>query len=796
MSNFDIRLRQYTPGGPAGRVLPAMDISWTSPQSDIPTLSFKASETLVGTLPDLLEVAVEAWDGESWEEPDNGRFFVVKNSINDLDVDGLKSCTGVAMVSFILSNALLVNGDGKDREVKGSVGAFLVTALGEAQRRGVGGNFLGLSFAADKDSAGRAWNREAVIEQITFPDGEKLSAVLQILADQAFIEYSFRGRTLQVHNPGTGEDRSAGTGIVTVGSVSEELPVDTSLEDLATHIVVHGEEGASWTYPVEGAVQSLGRLEKSVEASGVTTEAQAALIAELMRAQGSRPRKQYTVTETVQAMASRPLADFNVGDWISARRPKGWERMRVVQLQVRKPASGLIEADIILADRLEDQITRLAKRNAALGARRAGNGKLGGDTTPSGYKPTPYLPTPGNGIGWGDGGWGDGGVANPPAEFTATDGFKGKGPEDSPAPTVWDGANTVFGFSEYMIDTLTYPAAKWATPAIDSRGYIQVWSGYLKDGHLVDYAYRGDLQLTSYVMQDLWHTSLTAVRPSSNKLSVDATTGVTVLDPYFVVSTEVKLDQSYPARGWFAEGWIYMPVELTVHWNVERGWSMFAINKQSTKFLRFKVTDLKTFGPLEGVAKAEVPNVYAKFATWGPHVAVSTSSPSGGNTAVYGGTFNPETHDVDEAGFSELPANADVSGRMVIVPSLDGKGGVSLVDLKGGELQLGDRIQPRTKETDWRKFSKKWSSYGSYSSFALVEGRAISASTGSPLLLNLIGTEGFTPNGRPVSEVNGTPNTATLTAYFEGRLYNLYGGDGNSFNDWSSAKVEPVQPNP
>lgn len=789
MSDFDIRLRQYTPAGDAGPVLPTMGIDWTNPRGDIPSLTFKASEAVTGALPDLLEVAVEVWGGDGWIEPYNGRFFVLKNSVDDLDGAGIKSCTGAAMMSFILSNALLINSDGEDREVTGSAGTFLRTAYDEAVARGIGKingkSFMAAGFAADKDSAGKAWSKDTILEQMSFGNGDKLSAILQILADQGILEYAFLGRILHVYNPGTGEDRSKGTGRVTVGSTSSELPVDTNLEDLGTHVVIRGDEGKSWTFPIPGAGTSMGRLEKGIDAGGVTSEAQAALLAELYQATGSAPRKQYTVTETAQAMTATPCAQFNPGDWVSARRPGGWERMRVTQLQVRKDNDGLIEVDVILADRLEDQATRIAKRNSALGARRGGNGSLGSGNSGGGYTAEPYMPTIGDGIGFGD-------QAPPTPAFTVTDVHRGVSEvRGVPVPSCFDGGNSVFGFKEQLATSIDYEMGQFVAPPITDRGAIELWSGYLHEGNLVDWNFRGQLSLDPRVMQDLWGGSSASIRPPAALLSVSPG-GARVMDEYFVSTTKVTI---YGNRQWFAEGWLYMPVTMTCTWRRASGRGMQ--DQHSARFIRMKVSDYLTVGPAEGVAGADLPGASGSVdvAAHGPQVAFrhAKAPHEGGSTVpayvIAAGTFDKNTGDVDKAGFTMLPVN-DEPGVMVIAPSLDGKGGMSLMGHHMGELQLGELIAPRTKETTWVPLTSAEADGREVRSFAHAHGRAISAGTDSGTMA-MLSVDGLTG-------ADGTPYYpsapwAAFCAYSGGRLYAFHGiTDG--FDTWGSAKVTPVDP--
>lgn len=692
MSSFDIRLRMYTPGGAAGPILPAEDIDWTTPQSDVPTLKFKAAEAAVGALPDLLEIAVETWDGEHWKEPRNGRFFVLKNDVDDLDTSGLKSCTGVAFTSFILSNALLLNTGGADRKVSGPAGAFILAALEEAQARGVGRlegtSFVTANFGPVADSRGRAWIRESIIDEISFPNGEKLTSILQILADQAFIEYDFAGRELRVLNPGTGEDLSEGTGRVTVGGASEELPVETSMEDLGTHIVVRGDEGASWTFPIGGAASNMGRLEKSVDASGVTTREQAAMIAELLQVTGAKPRKQYTVTETVQNMTARPLADFNVGDWISVRRPGGWERMRVTQLQVRKRKNELISVDVILADRLEDLATRIAKRNAALGARRAGNGRLNkGAGSNYNWDGTPPAPVPGA------------------VDVIASEHRKVSHEPLPVTPTACTAGGIAIGYSANTeVIHMQRPYASSPGHTAGDRGFIRVWTGQLSNGMIEDYALRGDYEITGEIMGSLF--AGTPAPPPV--LEYDEDVDAEVYKGFIASSTLLELQERLSVIG----DWIIIPATLRVNWV-----TLSQQNREThvhTRFLTIKVNGPDSLGELTPMAgHGKSPDVMADIVTGSIMAAGSgdlavLNIKHGSEQTIWTTRFDNETgaftHHEREADepivhWRRLETNAGYTGTYVLIgESLDGSG---LSVYSTGELHINDQLEKRETDTVW-----------------------------------------------------------------------------------------------
>lgn len=413
---LDMRLRQYVPAGAAGPVIPTQSMDWTAPLGDVATLNFTVSETFAGAIPDVCEFAVEIFDGNTWKEPRGGRFMNQRAAGDDLDQSGIKNFTTVSFVHWMMAKAEFQTATGEDQEFDTTAGAILRTMFDAAQGRGWG-KFINTTFTATTDSAGKAWNDTARVE-MSFRDGTVLSQALQTLADQGVLEYATEGRTLHVYNTGHGTDISGGSERSTVGSKVREMPVEVTNEDLLTNVTVRGDDNR-WNFPVQGGLTSLGRLEGSVQASGVTKQTQAVRFAELLQTTGKAPRTQYTLSEAAPTMDARPFINYDLGDWVSARRPGGWERMRVTEVQLHRDADAAITADITLVDRLTDLAARLAKRNAALGAKLAGNGYMTDRITPAAIKDIldgiggfpgmpgggmPVTPKPEYGSAWPDGG--------------------------------------------------------------------------------------------------------------------------------------------------------------------------------------------------------------------------------------------------------------------------------------------------------------------------------------------------------------------------------------------------------
>lgn len=692
-----MRLRRYTPGGAAGPILGAQAIDWTAPYGDIATLTFDASEATEGAIPDLLEIAVEVFDGKDWTEPKNARFLTLKHSGDGMDVAGIRRITCVSYLSYLLTKAEITT-DGTDRPFNATAGAIVGKVISEAWARGWGAP-VGYTFTDGADSNGVAWTTDATVD-LAFQDGTTLMQIIQALSDQGALEYATEGRNLHLYNPNSGVDYSAGPGKITIGAHAAELPDDVTNEDLATHVVIKG-DSQSWTFPIPGASNDLGRLEVRLAASGVTTQAQAQQFADQYAYTGVKPRHQYTITEDAAVMTSRPTIDFQTGDWINARRPDGWERMRATSLQLRKDADAKLTVDVILADRILDASTRIAKRNAALGARLAGNGRFSMATsTPSAIEP--WNPGTGGGSGsnpgwdFGSEGRNPGQAAGPiAAGFTMSEPYTLPGNSDAshPKPHAQNEGNIVFyssGNAKTQYHRSYDPALKLVAPAGDEFGYIDLYTGFLQHGQLNDWALRQSIHVGSDLTQVMFSTSVVANRPSP-----------VLTDEFFV--TGIDLDAG--GQPFSVAGWLYIPVALRVTW-ANGGGSTASTN--AMKFISIKVNAYNDLG-LPGVAhKADISGVYAaqgsslgtKTRRAGTWILLDTPAGNGNGSKLYAAEFTG-SGDVYSDGFSALPPlSSSVNDQDFTISGSSDKSGQSLYSCSG-ELLLDATLKPRNDTASW-----------------------------------------------------------------------------------------------
>lgn len=810
---YDVRLRRYTPGGDAGPILPVQSIDYTAPYCGIPTLTFDAAEVVIGTIPDVLEVAVEVWDGELWKEPKNGRFLLLSRNGNDMDPALVKSITCVSLHSYLLSKAEVVTEKGVDYIAKGSAGLVMGSLFRVAQDRGWGGA-LSIDFTDGADSNGVPWTVDATLD-MTIADGTKLAAALQSIADQGGCEFSTTGRTLHLYNPATGNDLSEGVGMVQVGAASSELPVQTSNQDLATHVIIRGEEGASWVYPVPGAQAGLGRLEVSVDAPGVTTEANASRFAEAIRLGGASPMKQFTITEPAVDMTSRPFVQYQAGDWISARRPGGWQRMRVVQVQIRKSAENTIDIDTIVNDIVTDTLTRLAKSNRALGARLAI--QLGTTNTTPLPDGTGGGDTLNPGAGWGSEGFKPGTVpgATAPAFkiHNITMGTLGEAENGAAIPMAHDNTNLVFGTTgTTKCKEVFYPPYEMQghpsfRPDMFDAGGIDLRAGFLDGGGINDWGRHSYLYVDKALTGQLFQNNSLNMPPGQKWTGLE-------FSSYFCIEQTIK---GGPRGECFAvAGYLYIPIACSVTWELWKSptgnptgtWEAVPgerIVATRTRFIRLNIQDYQTLNQ-PTVIDADLDtfnNTDFKFLRTGTRIGIIFQGSGGIYTADFG------SGDPGPGHWSKLPGSGLVESdalHYAVASSTDGSG-ISIFAVESAPFGGGTGSKPVKElqikqDLSAREVTSTWQTHSSLSADHQVSGITTRAGrivlgTHNGQWLSFDKTAGFIMIGdaQPSGQTNQFSDLVPAFSY-GGYVYHSSENYFDGVISFSSALLEPIENTP
>lgn len=387
---LDLRAVAYEVAGARLGVLPdALSLTLTAPRADTPTIDLSYPAGDWGVRADLLdselEVAVEyTLDGDTWVEPTGARFTSQEAQADLLD-DGTTSRKLSAIhVSSRLSEALIwevpaaaQDADGKWNFLSATAGVILRTLWDAATARGWGKG-LTLDVTTQADSAGQEW---ANVVTLAFDPTVTLTTVVSSLVDLGMCDVAWQGRTMRVYNPDTAlaRDRSGVVWPLHQGSTTA-APETTSWVDLCTDVLVKGEDGASWTFHNDEAPVGMRRVERIVEAGGVTLEATARLVAQATLASGATPAQEIKREWHATDALLLPWRDYQPGDWLTVERATTMDRLRVAQVSVTRDGSGT-SGHTTFGTRLDDVLARFAKKT---------RGVVGAaSTSGSGVRPAP-----------------------------------------------------------------------------------------------------------------------------------------------------------------------------------------------------------------------------------------------------------------------------------------------------------------------------------------------------------------------------------------------------------------------
>lgn len=386
------RIVPYVPFGAAKAPLPdALETQIVTPLGTLPTASVHYPRQGINApvLDGLVELGFEYFNGTAWVEPPNCRFLGMRGSFDHLEDTPTRKYSLLG-VGWMLRRAkvwdaagLPVDADGKAQFLSASAGAIMGTLIRNAKARGWGAG-ISVDFTATADSAGKAWTKVLTIAYDLELD---LDTILTNLQQQGVCDFRWEGRTLRIFNPDSALARDLTTGAnpvrLVVADGQTSAPEDWTNEDLITHAMVLGEDGQRWEFN-NGANTALGRLENAVTQGGVSDPGTAALLAEPDLVAGAQTRMSYT-REFILTSASPvwPFRDYQVGDWVLGQRGAGFERLRTHSISLTVNAAG-VKGHAVLGDRLEDLLTRLAKRTKGI----TGGTSAGG----SGVRPAPEGP--------------------------------------------------------------------------------------------------------------------------------------------------------------------------------------------------------------------------------------------------------------------------------------------------------------------------------------------------------------------------------------------------------------------
>jgi hypothetical protein len=348
-----------------------------------------------GLLETKPEVAVEWWDeaADEWAEPDNARFHVIKRSWNSATDEESRKYDAVG-VGWLTRKARVwtgknMNASGQRQWNALSPGAIVGTVFDDAQGRGWGPG-LSRTFTDSHDSAGEPWANELTI---AFAPSDALDTVISSLVTQGVADVSWTGRALNLYNADAtlGRDLTLGDAPVWVRhSGVTSAPEEGTIENLTTAVRIAVDNGGTFDRENPEALTTYGRLETFQTQSGVTDEATIALLSQQSLKEGEAEQVQLSREFNTDSTTFWPWRDYRPGDWVFVDREDGnarsRDRVRVQQVSLTRNEEG-VSGHVTLGTRLDDYLTRLGRRTAAIVAGSTGEG--GSGTPPIGADQRP-----------------------------------------------------------------------------------------------------------------------------------------------------------------------------------------------------------------------------------------------------------------------------------------------------------------------------------------------------------------------------------------------------------------------
>lgn len=403
MKNLSIRLKAYKPNGDTLGLLPQpSSFSASFLHDDTGALRLEYSrKALNGSILERkletgLEIAVEVSDGGKWAEPLNGRFVLISRSRDALDSSDTVTFT-CPSYAWLLNKALMLDlahlegdGDDKGKRVfkKASAGLVMRTFLDENKTRG--GIPVTCGFDTGRDSAGAAWKS---VMTLAYTPGISSLTALANLAGNKICDWAFDKRTLKIWNmDSTALCRDLSRISVQLAHDVLEAPEEESIEALASHILVQGDNSKAFTRDNPAAPSPWGKWETYLSQQGISDDDTAALYMQSTLDTAARVRGQYTRALRVNDAPSLPLIDYRPGDWITAPTVMHGEKVRVQQVTLSLE-SNQFKASVVLNDKVYDATVRQAKRVQGITGGAINGGTGGGLPAPEKDHRTPKAVT-------------------------------------------------------------------------------------------------------------------------------------------------------------------------------------------------------------------------------------------------------------------------------------------------------------------------------------------------------------------------------------------------------------------
>ena len=392
-----LRLREYTPMGVKGRILPIVDntLEVTTQLNSTPTISFSMSSIMSGRMPEdgfIVGVEYAVGNGRYKPLPQHDLFIVSENNGDDADLSKVIQYSGESYVIWLLGRAVLhwseyaENGDRLWTETghAASPGTIVGGMIYEAKNRGWGTQ-VETDFTWNLDSNGVPWTADDKILQ-SFRLLTPLTDVMNSLVEGGLCDWTVEGRKLRLFRPDTlGTDKTE----LTLGNVSR-APVKADISEIFTDLTVVPEKAYYWLYLNNpGAPTKYGRLEASMTQSGIDNHTEATKLAQPVLLKGRKSEREESFTHSPKLGEIIPWQDYGMGDRLTVT-VRGEKIARRVIGIVAKAENGSVTVNTIVGDPISSGMKKLLDR---VGAGSVG-GIVGGsgNSFPGSTGPSPLAP--------------------------------------------------------------------------------------------------------------------------------------------------------------------------------------------------------------------------------------------------------------------------------------------------------------------------------------------------------------------------------------------------------------------
>jgi hypothetical protein len=353
------------------------------------------------TLEQGLEIALEVSDGGKYREPDNARYLVIARKNDSTDESDTVTISSAPSISWLLSKTLnndtshlIADGDNKGKRafLSRNSGVIVKTMMDENRERGGAATGLTLGFDTGMDSAGTSWKS---VYTLYYSLGVSVQSALASLVGGGGVDWRTSGRTLKMWNPDStslSRDLSGRVNLRFRRDVAE-APNEESISELASDILVEGDNGLIFRETNAAAPTPWGKWESYVSQGGVSDKATAQAFMQATLESSARVRGQYTRSLNIYDVDTLPLFDYHAGDWITAPTVKHGEKVRIQEIDISFDSTSGLTASVMLNDLKLDAAVKANKKIQGITGGATLAGSEGGRPAPEKDHRTPKAVT-------------------------------------------------------------------------------------------------------------------------------------------------------------------------------------------------------------------------------------------------------------------------------------------------------------------------------------------------------------------------------------------------------------------